>query len=54
MNKIENPEDQRLNDLIYIGTIANNYDLTEVLSLTIEQYNILKKELEEKRLPWLN
>lgn len=54
MNKSEEPEDQYINDLIYIGNMAKAFGLAEVLNLTIDQYNKRKEELEGQKPPWLN
>ncbi|MGU3577042.1 hypothetical protein ACLBWZ_16120 [Brucellaceae bacterium C25G] len=54
MSTIEQPKDQYLNDLMYIGNLAKEFELYEILSITIEQYNKRKAELEGEIPPWLN
>lgn len=54
MSNIQTTEDQYLNDLIYIGETAKAFGLTEVLSLTMKQYNLRQEELNKQKLPWVN
>lgn len=54
MNPTEESKDQHLKNLIYIGNTASAFELHEVVSLTIEQYNKRKAELEGQKLPWIN
>lgn len=56
MNNKEKLEikDKYLNDLIYIGNLAREFGLSEILSITISHYNKRKEELEGETPPWIH